>query len=350
MRPRRPSSSRTISIVLRRLLVLLVLLVVVLAGFGWWVHGRLNTPYRDFAGEEVFVSIPQGSSVSAIGNRLVAAGVLPDPWTFRLAARLTGADRKLQAGEYRFAGETTPLVVIERLAAGDVYSLALTFPEGQTVFEMADTFARSGLGTAKEFVGAATDPALLAERGSGLRSLEGYLFPDTYPTPRTAGADDIVRGMLTRFDQVFTPELRAVAAERGWSVHQVLTLASLIEKETARADERPIVAAVYFNRLEIDMPLQCDPTVVYAMMLARRWNGTIRKADLQITSPYNTYRVRGLPPGPIASPGRASIEAALKPADVPYLYFVSRNDGSHVFATTLDEHNRNVRQWQGGRR
>ena len=332
---------------LRRLLVLLVLLIVVLAVFGWWVRGRLNTPYRDFAGEEVFVSIPQGSGVSAIANRLVAAGVLPDPWTFRLAARLTGADRKLQAGEYRFAGETTPLVVIARLSAGDVYSVGLTFPEGLTVFEMAETFARSGLGTAKEFVAAASDSALLAERGRGLRSLEGYLFPDTYPTPRTANAGDIVRSMLTRFDQVFTPELRDLATERGWSVHQVVTLASLIEKETARADERTIVSAVYFNRLKIDMPLQCDPTVVYAMMLAKRWNGNIRKSDLQTNSPYNTYKIRGLPPGPIASPGRASIEAALKPADVPYLYFVSRNDGSHVFATTLEEHNRNVRKWQG---
>ena len=336
---------------LRRLLLLGVVLLVVMAGFGVWVRGRLNTPFRDFAGEEVFVSIPQGSSVASIGNRLVAAGVLPDPWTFRLAARFTGADRRLQAGEYRFAGESTPLVVMERLAAGDVYSLGLTFPEGLTVSEMAETFARSGLGSAKDFVGAASDPVLVAERGSGLRSLEGYLFPDTYPTPRTASADDIVHAMLARFDQVFTPELRALATERGRSVHQALTLASLIEKETARADERPVIAAVYLNRLKIDMPLQCDPTVVYALMLARRWDGNIRKADLQTNSPYNTYRVRGLPPGPIASPGRASIEAALKPADVPYLYFVSRNDGSHVFAATLAEHNRNVQRFQGaGRR
>jgi len=337
--------------VFRRFLLLVVVVVVAMAGFGWWVRGRLNTPFRDFAGEEVFVSIPQGSSVASIGNRLVAAGVLPDPWTFRLAARFTGADRRLQAGEYRFAGESTPLVVMERLAAGDVYSLGLTFPEGLTVSEMAETFARSGLGTAKDFIGAASDPLLVAERGSGLRSLEGYLFPDTYPTPRTASADDIVHAMLARFDQVFTPELRALATERGWSVHQALTLASLVEKETARADERPIVAAVYLNRLKIDMPLQCDPTVVYALMLARRWDGNIRKADLQTSSPYNTYRVRGLPPGPIASPGRASIEAALKPADVPYLYFVSRNDGSHIFAATLAEHNHNVQRFQGaGRR
>jgi peptidoglycan lytic transglycosylase G len=327
----------------------MLVLAVGLAGVGVWVRQRLNTPYREFVGEEVFVDIPAGSSVAAIGNRLVAAGVLPDPWTFRLAARATGADRHLQAGEYRFAGASTPLTVMQRLAAGDVFRLAVTFPEGLTIAEMAETFARSGLGTSRDFIAAASEPAVVASYGARLRSLEGYLFPDTYPLARTSAASDVIRAMLTRFDQVFTPELRGAAAARGWTVHEVLTLASLIEKETARADERPIVAAVYLNRLKIGMALQCDPTVVYALMQARRWDGNIRKGDLQIDSPYNTYRVRGLPPGPIASPGRASIEAALKPADVAYLYFVSRNDGTHVFATTLAEHDRNVHQWQGKR-
>lgn len=331
----------------KRLVLLALAVAVALAGVGLWVRQRLNTPYREFAGEEVFVDIPAGSSVAAIGNRLVAAGVLPDPWTFRLAARVTGADRRLQAGEYRFAGASTPLIVMQRLAAGDVFRLVVTFPEGLTIAEMAETFARSGLGTSREFISAASEPALVTTYGARLRSLEGYLFPDTYPVARTSGASDVVRAMLARFDQIFTPELRGAAAERGWTVHEVLTLASLIEKETARADERPLVAAVYLNRLKIGMALQCDPTVVYALMQARRWNGNIRKVDLQIDSPYNTYRVRGLPPGPIASPGRASIEAALKPADVRYLYFVSRNDGTHVFAKTLAEHDRNVRQWQG---
>jgi UPF0755 protein len=348
MLPRPRLFFRTTSIVIKRLFLLALVLLVALAGAGLWVRQRLNTPYREFAGEEVFVSIPAGSSVAAIGNRLVAAGVLPDSWTFRLAARFTGADRRLQAGEYRFAGSSTPLTVMERLATGDVFSLMVTFPEGLTIAEMAETFARTGLGTARDFVAAASEPALATSYG-GHRSLEGYLFPDTYPLTRASTAGDVVRAMLARFDQIFTPELRGAAAERGWTAHQVLTLASLIEKETSRADERPVVAAVYINRLKINMPLQCDPTVVYALMQARRWNGNIRKVDLQINSPYNTYRVRGLPPGPVASPGRASIEAALKPADVPYLYFVSRNDGSHAFASTLTEHNQNVRQWQGGR-
>ncbi len=152
--------------------------------------------------------------------------------------------------------------------------------------------------------------------------------------------------MVEAFDRAFDPELRAEAAARGMSVREVVTLASLIEKETAQAAERPIVSAVYHNRLKRRIPLQCDPTVVYALMRAGKWTGNIRKQDLQIKSPFNTYVYPGLPPGPIASPGRASIDAAIHPADVPYLYFVSRNDGTHVFAETLAEHNRNVEQWQ----
>ena len=152
--------------------------------------------------------------------------------------------------------------------------------------------------------------------------------------------------MLAGFDRAFDAGLRAAAVERGLSVHAVVTLASLIEKETARAEERALVSAVYHNRLRKRIALQCDPTVIYARMLAGTWNGNLRKVDLQMNSPYNTYRFPGLPPGPIASPGRASLEAAVRPAEVPYLYFVSRNDGSHVFAATLAEHNRNVALWQ----
>ena len=331
---------------IKRIFILLLAVGVAMAGAGWWVRNRLTTPYAAFSGSEVFVELPPGSSVASIANRLVAAGVLPDAITFRLAARYTGADRRLQAGEYRFAGSSTPLAVLDRLAAGDVYTHPLTFREGLTMFEMAETFEQSGLGTAKDFLAAAREPGLVATRDARAKSLEGYLFPDTYAMPRSSDAEDLIRAMLARFDKVFDSTLRAEAAHRAMSTRDVLTLASIIEKETGRADERTKVAAVYHNRLKIGMPLQCDPTVIYALMLSGRWNGNLRKADLQLNSPYNTYVVRGLPPGPIASPGRASIEAALRPADVDYLYFVSRNDGSHVFATTLAEHNRNVAEWQ----
>jgi UPF0755 protein len=331
---------------LKRGFRIVVVLAVVAAAAGWWMHRRIQTPYRGFTGAEAFVELPPGTGVSGIGTRLANAGIVPDALTFRLAARLAGADRKLQAGEYRFAEEATPAAVIARLAAGDVYKRPLTFPEGLTIAEMGKLFESAGLGAASDFVSAAEDPVLRASVAPEARSLEGYLFPDTYPLSRHASAGEVVRAMLAGFDRAFDADLRAEAVRRGVPTHTVVTLASLVEKETAKAEERPMVAAVYYNRLKLHMALQCDPTVIYALMLAGRWDGNIRRVDLDMNSPYNTYRFPGLPPGPIASPGRAALEAAVRPADVPYLYFVSRNDGSHVFATTLAEHNRNVTMWQ----
>ena len=331
---------------LKKLVLLLIIGVIVAGGGALWLRHRMSAPYRAFAAAEVFVELAPGSSFAAIGTQLADAGVVPDALTFRLAARLSGADRRLQAGEYRFAGEQSTFQVVWRLANGDVYTRPVTFPEGLTIREMASVFERAGLGTAAAFEKSAADRSLGAAIDPGLRSLEGYLFPDTYPLPRRAGPDTAVRAMIARFGQVFDDTLRREAAAQGLSMHQAVTLASLIEKETAKPDERPIVSAVYHNRLERGMPMQCDPTVIYALMRAGRWNGNLRRADLQLDSPYNTYRYPGLPPGPIAAPGRGSLEAAVRPADVPYLYFVSRNDGSHVFATTLEEHNRNVVKWQ----
>jgi UPF0755 protein len=332
---------------LRRLLVALLVIGLLAAALGVWGRQRLTTPYRGFLDNEVFVELPPGTGVSAIADRLAAAGVIPDRWTFRISARLTGADRRLQAGEYRFAGETSPNDVIARLAAGDVYKHPITFPEGLTIAEMGEIFAHSGLGTARAFVQAAADPALIAAWDADARTLEGFLFPATYSLPRKTGADGTIRAMVAGFDHAFDSELRAAAAARGMTPHDMVTLASIIEKETARPDERPLVSAVYQNRLRVGMPLQCDPTVIYALMRAGHWDGNLRRVDLEMSSPYNTYRVRGLPPGPIASPGRASMDAAVHPADVPYLYFVSRNDGTHVFAKTLAEHNQNVARYQG---
>ncbi|MEZ5318213.1 MAG: endolytic transglycosylase MltG [Vicinamibacterales bacterium] len=330
----------------RAVLIVLVAGLVLAAAGGAWLRQRLAAPYQGYAGAEVFVELPSGAGVRAIAAQLAEAGVVTDPVTFRIAARLAGADRRLQAGEYRFAGPATPWTVVDRLARGDVYAHPVTFPEGLTIREMAVVFERTGLGTRGAFESAAGDASLARAWDPTARSLEGYLFPDTYALPRRAGADGTVRAMVDGFDRAFDASLRDAAKAQGLSIRDVVTLASLIEKETARADERALVAAVYRNRLRIGMPMQCDPTVIYALMLAGRWDGNIRRADLQIDSPYNTYRYAGLPPGPIASPGKASLEAALAPADVPYLYFVSRNDGSHVFASTLAEHNANVRRWQ----
>jgi UPF0755 protein len=333
---------------LRRIGLLLALVGLAAGGAGLWVRARLAAPYRGFSEPEVFVELAAGSSVAEIGTQLTAAGVVSDPLTFRLATRLSGVDRRLQAGEYRFTGDATAFEVVSRLARGDVYTHSVTFPEGLTIREMAVIFERSGLGPAKEFERAAENVALAAAFDPKTRTLEGYLFPDTYALPRRAGAVGTIQAMVKGFEEAFDGALVTDAAALGLDARKVVTLASLIEKETARADERPLVSAVYHNRLRRGMALQCDPTVIYALMLQGRWTGNLRRDDLALDSPYNTYRYSGLPPGPIASPGRAALEAAVRPAIVPYLYFVSRNNGSHEFAVTLAEHNRNVARWQKG--
>jgi UPF0755 protein len=236
--------------------------------------------------------------------------------------------------------------VIDKIARGDVYRRRLTFREGLTVAEMAQVFEERGFGSAADFRAAAGNAALIHDLDPAAQDLEGYLFPETYALPRGTTAAAVVAQMVEGFKNALTPEIRGNASAAGLSIRQLVTLASLVEKETGTPVERPLVAAVYSNRMRIGMGMQADPTVIYALQKAGKYDGNLRRDDLQFDSPYNTYRYAGLPPGPIAAPGKASLEAAAKPADVDYLYFVSKNDGSHVFATTLDEHNKNVYTWQ----
>jgi len=331
---------------MKKLLLALVLLVTGVGIAGGWFYLRARQSYRGYEGSEQFVEIPPGASSFAIGERLVAGGVVRDLPTYRLTLWLSGQGRRLKAGEYRFDHAMTPLAVIDKIARGDAFVVTLTFPEGLTIAEMAKIFESHGLGPAAAFVEAAQDAALIHDLDPAARNLEGYLFPETYAVPRKTDAPKLVRLMVGRFGHVFTRELRDAAAARKLSVRQAVALASIVEKETAKAEERPLVAAVYVNRLRLRMPLQADPTVIFAIQQTGTYTGNLRHDDLMIDSPYNTYRYPGLPPGPIASPGRASLDAAVHPADSDALYFVSRNDGSHVFAKTLDEHNRNVQQYQ----
>jgi len=327
-----------------------VLAAVVVAGLGgaalWWLRHQALLPYRGFTGDAVFVDVPPGSSPPAIGARLVDAGVVRDLRTFRVALWLTGRARELKAGEYRFGGDASAVDVVRTIADGRIFTRPVTFREGLTVAEMADVYVVSGLGTREAFLTAAADPALIRDLDPRAPDLEGYLFPDTYPVPRQTPAASLVAQMVRGFRAALPPDLIARAAADGLTVRQVVTLAALVEKETAQDAERPLVAAVYRNRHRIGMGMQADPTVIYALQKAGRWDGNLSRADLQFDSPYNTYRYGGLPPGPIAAPGRRALEAVVAPAAVDYLYFVSRNDGTHVFATTLAEHNRNVFEWQ----
>jgi UPF0755 protein len=252
----------------------------------------------------------------------------------------------LKAGEYRFDRPMTAREVLAKIVRGEVDLVNVTFPEGLTVAEMSKIFEAHGFGAASAFVDAAQDASLILALDPAAHDLEGYLFPDTYAVPRRTDAARLVHAMVERFHKVLSPELRQAAEARGLTVRQLVTLASIVEKETAQPDERPLVAAVYANRLRIGMGLQCDPTVIFALARAGRFTGNLRRDDLQFDSPYNTYRYPGLPPGPIAAPGKGSLEAAAHPAEADYVYFVSRNDGSHEFARTLDEHNRNVQKFQ----
>ncbi|HEY0874052.1 MAG TPA: endolytic transglycosylase MltG [Vicinamibacterales bacterium] len=327
----------------------LALVVAVAAGAAWF-YTSLERPYKGYAEAETFVEIPSGTGTAAMARRLAEAGVVRSPEIFRAAVWARGDSRRLQAGEYRFDRPMSPAEVVDKIARGDVYVRSLTFREGLTIREKAKIFEDAGFGSAADFIAAANNADLVKGFDPAAKDLEGYLFPDTYTLPRTVTAAQLIERMVARFEKVLTPELREQAAARGLNVRELVTLASLVEKETAKPEERPIVAGVYTNRLRIGMGLQCDPTVIYALMLEGRYDGNIRRADLQIDNPYNTYRYAGLPPGPIAAPGAASLHAAANPADVPYLYFVSRNDGSHVFSKTLDEHNRNVYDYQIRRR
>jgi UPF0755 protein len=328
-------------------LALVLLLVVLLVGGGAAsLYLRAHEPFRGYTSSDRFVEIPAGASPRAIAARLIEAGVVRDDVTFRTALWLSGRARGLQAGEYRFDRPMSAVDVIDKIARGDVYVVLLTFPEGLNLREMAGLYEAGGFGAAATFVEAAQDVSLIKDIDAAATDLEGYLFPDSYRLPRRTDAVTVVRAMVGRFRQVLTPELRAAGEALGLSARQLVTLASIVEKESSLAEERPRVAAVYTNRLKQKIPLQCDPTVIYALQRAGTYDGNLRRDDLAFDSPYNTYRYPGLPPGPIASPGQQSLEAAAHPADVDYLYFVSRNDGSHEFARTLTEHNRNVQKYQ----
>jgi len=331
---------------MKAVIFLLVLAVVAAAAVGVTLYRRTGELYKGYAGSEQFVDIAPGSTSRAIGDTLVSSGVVRNQATYRAALWRTGAARELKAGTYRFDSPMSPVDVVRKIAKGDIWVKRITFPEGLNVADMAKIFEQQGFGVAKAFVDAASDATPIANVDPAARDLEGYLFPETYSLPPKAPAARLVHLMVARFEQLFTSEMQQSAESHGLSTRDAVTLASIVEKETAAPSERPIVAAVYLNRLKIGMGLQSDPTVIYALQKAGTYNGNLTRESLEFDSPYNTYRYRGLPPGPIASPGLASLKAAVAPADVDYLYFVSRNDGTHVFARTLEEHNANVRKFQ----
>ncbi|HEY6549223.1 MAG TPA: endolytic transglycosylase MltG [Vicinamibacteria bacterium] len=331
-----------------RLLLRLLLVLAALLGLRLFWVVETRGPLRPPGAAAELLEVPPGASAASIAKRLQELGLVRHPLVFRILVLLRGQGGALKAGTYELEGPLSLEQIADLLARGDVVRNEVTFPEGKVLEEMADIVEAKGI-PAAEFLAAARDPALVRDLDPLAPDLEGYLFPDTYDLPSGANRGAIlVQRMVQRFRDVIEP-LRPDLALQKLSLREVVTLASVVEKETGQPSERPRIAAVFTNRLQRKMPLQTDPTVIYALRKAGRWDGNIRRQDLEIDSPYNTYRRSGLPPGPIASPGREAILATLHPADTKDLYFVSRNDGSHHFSETLTEHERAVDRYQRSR-
>jgi UPF0755 protein len=318
----------------------IIALVVMAAAGTYWMWYELHTPSTLPAGGAV-VSVAPGESFRSVSARLQAAGVIPHAWLLSLWARWHGLDRLVRSGDYRFDQPLAPVDVLARLRSPVAALHRVTIPEGSTLRQVAALLATAGFGGADQFLCLAQDPEFLADRDLPASGLEGYVFPDTYAFAWSAPPEEILRTMVGRFREQ-AAALRARRLDAGMSEQSMVILGSLIEKETGAAQERALVSAVFHNRLRTGMLLQSDPTAVYG-----REDGAVpTAADLSADTPYNTYRNHGLPPGPICNPGRSALDAALAPAAVSYLYFVSRNDGTHEFSTTLDEHNRAVARFQ----
>jgi UPF0755 protein len=289
------------------------------------------------------LTVSPGAPLPEVSRELEKARVVSSALGFRLLARLRGDAGKLQAGEYRFARAATPGAVLGRLVAGDVLRHRVTIPEGWTLKKIATRLADEGLANRGAFLSQASDPAFLRSLGIDAPSLEGYLFPETYTFVRGMTPAEEIRAMLHELNAHLTAKILGAARARGLNRRQLLTLASIIQKETGDAAEMPLIASVFYNRLRRRMPLQSDPTVIYGI---KNFTGNLTRKDLKTPTPYNTYCIRGLPPGPIASPGEAAIEAAAFPARTHYLYFVSRGDGTHAFSRTLRQHDLAVDRYQ----
>ena len=312
-------------------------LIAVICALAGLAAAALVTPYRGFPAD-TFIEIPRGTGTAAIARELTKEGVIRYAWEFDLL-RLVKPSAKLQAGEYRFAKAASALDVFNRIASGDIYFIEFTVPEGSNIFDIAKSIEAERVMSAEDFLAAAEDPSLIRDLAPQAKTLEGYLFPSTYRLSHATTPARLSKMMTDEFRKQWSK----LTADRAADLRSTVTLASLVEKETASPDERPVIASVFRNRLAQGMRLQCDPTTIYAALLENRYRGTIHKSDLASANPYNTYENAGLPPGPIANPGAESLRAALEPADTPFLYFVAKPaGGGHQFSTTIAQHEKAV--------
>ncbi len=328
--------------------LVMLLLVMVAAGFfcGYLWHYARTPAAGSLPATEQVVMVHRGTGIRDVSYLLARHQLIRHPSAFKLLAKVKTRHQPIKAGEYRLSSGQTPEKILARLIAGEVVLHRLTVPEGYTLRQIGQLVEQAGLAGAVDFYRVARDPAVADRHGLAAATCEGYLFPETYFFPASVTAETIVDTMIKRFRAVFNESYQARAKELGFTVHEVVTLASIVEKETGAAVERPQIAAVFHNRLKKRMRLESDPTVIYGI---KDFDGNLTRRHLETRTPYNTYRIRGLPPGPIANPGAKSLEAVLYPADVPFLFFVAKKDGTHQFSTNLSDHNRAVRKYQLGR-
>ncbi len=320
--------------------------LLVVVGAAAWAWAEAHRSYKGFE-KEVLLDYPSGATTQELAELLADRGVIASKWRF-LAVRALRRNEVLMAGEYRFTEPAAPWDVYSRIARGDVFLRQLTIPEGLTRFEVAKLVGEAGYATEKEFLALTADPAPVRDDFPEATSLEGFLYPETYSLPKTADGKQVLAAMLANFRGAFAQ----ARADSKLSPFEALTLASLVEKETGVPDERPLVSAVFHNRLERRMLLQCDPTIIYGLLLDGRYRGRIYSDDIADPHRYNTYVHAGLPPGPIANPGLGSLRAAFRPADSDYLFFVAESEGQpqHVFSNSLASHNRAVAKYRASQR
>jgi len=295
---------------------------------------EMLVPARTVAGNTE-IEIPKGATFKQTVDILAGENLIRDKKIFLLLGRLTGADRKIRAGFYSIWSNMSPWDIFKIIRKGRIIEYEVKVLEGDSLLEIADAFSRAGIANYDDVMRKSKDPEFLSAYDIEAPSIEGYIFPDTYMIPKGVNLEDALGAMIDKMREKYAGELLEKTEKKGMTETEVLTLASIIEKEAVMDSERPLISAVYHNRIKKHMPLQADPTSIYGIKSSKE---KITKADLQRRTPYNTYVINGLPPGPIASPGLKSIIAALNPAEVPYLYFVSNNDGTHIFSVTLGEH------------
>jgi UPF0755 protein len=288
------------------------------------------------------ISFPPGSGIRKLADELKAGGVIRSSWHFILVTRLRGQAHRLKAGDYRFNDAMTPELILRKLVAGDVDFRKFVLPEGYSIHQAAELLEQKGYFKKTSFLKKCQDTSLLNSLGLSGPTVEGYLYPATYNLARNGSEEQLISQMVAKFEKRYAEMTRTSGVVNGLSRHQVVTIASLIEKEAISSDEKPLISSVFYNRLRIGMPLQSDPTAVYGV---RAFAGKVTKTDIERSTPYNTYLIKGLPPGPIGNPGIDALQAALHPASTGYLYFVARQDGTHQFSRTLEEHNRAVSRY-----